>query len=52
MEIIIGIIITILSFYLILGFLISNKDIIGTYAEDLQCRATIEIQATTTVNTA
>lgn len=50
MEAMIGIIITIISFYLILAFFVSNKDIVGTYAEDLQCRATIEAKSTATVD--
>lgn len=48
--VIIGIVITIISFYLILGFFISNKNIVSSYSEDLLCRATIEAKATATVN--
>ena len=51
MEVMIGIIISIVSFYLIFAFFISNKDIVGSYAEDLQCRATIEAKSTATVDT-
>lgn len=49
-SVMIGTIITIISFFLILVFFVSNKDVVGSYAQDLQCRATIEAKSTATVN--
>ena len=51
-EVIIGIIITLISFYVILGFFTNNVSKLSTPAQDLLCRATIEAKASSSVKIA